>query len=59
MLTNSLDVKLELETPVFDKRIYTSSLSKEELIKHKSYKSKDLKRSQVSCKDGIVLITKI
>lgn len=48
MLSSSLDVTLELETPVFDKRIYVNnSLSKEEQSKHKFYKTKFEKRSEV------------
>lgn len=48
MFSNSLDVPLELETPVFDKRIYTNSLSKDEQAKHKMFKSKFEKRGEVN-----------
>jgi len=57
MLKNSLDVKLELETPVFDKRLYTTSLSKEEQCKHRSFKAKYEKRCEVSHLKPILVIS--
>jgi hypothetical protein len=48
MLSRSLDVTLDLETPVFDKRIYVNnSLSKEEQVKQKFFKGKFEKRTEV------------
>lgn len=43
----SLDVRLELETPVFDKRLYATVLNKEEKIKHIHFKPLFLDREKV------------